>query len=197
MRLFNRLAIAGIAGLASAATTDPAEVYILSKTSTSSSSSTPELPRPLAKQIFVQRLGGDVQLAELGESSNMDELLSHIVQYGGAPKPLFGNAASATDVAPSQLLVVFEGITEENSQELRRQLKDQSSAPAFTIADAPSAQANARLIETELSSFAKDCDMGAAINPYDSCWDSTLAVKYDLKHVRTTDDLFLNTLDEC
>lgn len=195
MRLINRLAIAGLAGLASAATSDPAEVYILSKAPTSSSS-TPVLPRQIAKQILVHRLGGDVQLAELGETSNVDDALSHIAQYGRAPKPLFGDAASGTDVAPSQLVVVFEGVTEENSQELRRQLKDQSSAPAFTIADVPSALANAHLIETELSGFSKNCDMAAAINPYDSCWDRILAVKYDLKHVRSARGPISKTPDQ-
>lgn len=187
MRLINRLAVAGLASLASATTSDPAEVYILSKASTSSSYSTPELPRQLAKEIFVQRLGGDVQLTDLGETSNIDEALSHIAQYGGAPKPLFGDAASATYIPPSQLLVIFEGVTDENSQELRRQLKDQSSTPAFTIADVPFAPATARLVETELSSFSKKCGMAAAINPYSSCWEGVLdgaaAVKYDLKHV--------------
>lgn len=195
MRLINRLAIAGLAGLASASTSDPAEIYILSKASTSSSS-TPQLSRQIAKEIFVQRLGGDVQLSDLGDASNVDEALAHLTQYGKAPRALFGEAASATDVAPSQLLVVFEGVTEENSKDLRRQLKDQSSAPAFTVADAPSAQANARLIDVELSGFSKDCDMAAAINPYDSCWDSVLAVKYDLKHVRTTSDVVLFSTDQ-
>jgi len=187
MRLINRLAIAGLAGLASAATSDSAEVYILSKASTPSSSSTPELPRQLAKEIFVQRLGGDIQLADIGEISDIDEALSHIARYGGVPKPLFDQAASATDIPASQLLVVFEGVTDENSQELKRQLRDQSSMPAFTIADVPSAPANARLIDTELSSFSNNCDMATAINPYSSCWggalDGALAVKYDLKHV--------------
>ncbi|CAN8101525.1 unnamed protein product [Discula destructiva] len=183
MRLLNRLALAGLAGLASAATSDPAEVYILSKSSTSSSSSsTPQLPRHLAKQIFVQRLGGDINFSDLESTYDIDDAVSHITQYGKAPKPLFGDAASAADVAPSQLLIVFEGVTEENSKELRRQLKDQSSSPAFTVADAPSAQANARLIDVELSGFSKSCDMAAAINPYDSCWDGVLAVKSDLKH---------------
>lgn len=190
MRLFNGIALASFAGLASAG---QAEVYILSKESTpSSSSSTTHVPRQVAKQIFAQRLGAEAQLAELHDVTDLDQALSHIAHFGKAPKPLFtSEAASSTEVAPSQLLVVFEGITDDNAKELKRQLKDQSATPAFTIPDAPSHQANQRLMDVDLTHFSKNCDIAAAINPYDSCWDASLAVKFDLKHVRTTRFPFL------
>lgn len=186
MRLLNGLALAGLAGLARA--NEAAEVYILSKDSTtlsSSSSSTPDVPRQVAKQIFTQRLGGDAQLSDLQDVRDLDSALSNIVQFGTAPKPLFGGAVAtaASEVAPSQLLVVFEGITDDNAQELKRQLQDQSATPAFTIPDTPSHQAHERLLDVDLTHFAKNCDIAAAINPYDSCWEASLAVKFDLKHV--------------
>lgn len=187
MRLLNGLALAGLAGLARA--NEAAEVYILSKDSTtlSSSSSTPNIPRQVAKQIFIQRLGGGDHLSDLHGVGNLDSALSHIAQFGKAPKPLFGGAAAAaaSEVAPSQLLVVFEGITDANAQELKRQLQDQSATPAFIITDTPSHQANERLLDVDLTHFAKNCDIAAAINPYDSCWEASLAVKFDLKHVCT------------
>lgn len=184
MRLLNGLALAGLAGLASAS---EAEVYILSKEqSTPSSSSTPYVPRQVAKQIFTQRLGGDAQLSELQDVDDLDQALSHIAQFGKAPKPLFGGAAAAaSEVAPSQLLVVFEGVTDDNAQGLKRQLQDQSATPAFTIPDAPSHKANERLVDVDLTHYSKNCDIAAAINPYDSCWEASLAVRFDLKHVRT------------
>lgn len=185
MRLLNGLALAGLAGLVRA--NDAAEVYILSKDSTtlSSSSSTPNVPRHVAKQIFTQRLGGDAQLSDFQDVNDLESALSHIVQFGKAPKPLFGGAAAVSEVAPSQVLVVFEGITDDNAQELKRQLQDQSSTPAFNIPDTPSHQANERLLDVDLTHFAKNCDIAAAINPYDSCWEASLAVKFDLKHVCT------------
>lgn len=184
MRLFNGLALAGLAGLASAS---HAEVYILSKESTassSSSSSTPHVPRQVAKQIFAQRLGGEAHLSELHDAKDLEQALSHIAQFGRAPRPLFREAAAAPEIAPSQLLVVFEGITDDNAKKLKRQLKDQNAVPSFTIPDAPSHQANERLIDVDLNHFSKNCDIAAAINPYDSCWEASLAVKFDLKHVR-------------
>lgn len=193
MRLLNGLALAGLAGLASA--NEAAEVYILSKDSTtlsSSSSTTPNLQRQVAKQIFAQRLGGDAQLSELQDVDDIESALSHIAQFGKAPMPLFGGsvtAAAASEVAPSQLLVVLEGITDDNAQELKRQLKDQSATPAFTVSDTPSHQANERLIDVDLTHFSKNCGIAAAINPYDSCWEASLAVRFDLKHVCSTRSL--------
>lgn len=185
MRLLNGLAFAGLAGLASAG---QAEVYILSKDSTStssSSSSTPYVPRQVAKQIFAQRLGGEAQLSDLHDVSDLDQALSHITLFGKAPKPLFRGPATEAP-PPSQLLVVFEGVTDDNAQELKRQLQDQSATPAFTIPDAPSHEANERLLDVDLTHVSSNCDIVAAINPYDSCWGASLAVRFDLKHVCTT-----------
>lgn len=189
MRLFGRLAVAGLAGLANAATSEPAEVYILSKSTPSSSSSTPQIPRQVARDIVLSRVGGQTQLIGLPETISTDDALSYISQYGKAPRALFGDVAtpSAGGSTPSQLVVMVEGITEANAEKLRKELKAQSSSPAFTIPDPPSAKANEHLVDAELSSVSGSCGIAAAINPYDSCWNGlSLVVKYDVKKVGNT-----------
>lgn len=189
MKSFSRLALAGLAGLATAATSEPAEVYILSQSTTaSSSSSIPQIPRQVARHILFQRVGAEAQLNDLPETTSPEEALSLIAQYGKAPKPLFGDgvASSPADVAASQLVVILEGITAQNANDLKQQLQAQGSIAAFNIPDAPSAKANKQLVDVELSAISGSCDVAAAINPYDKCWKGmSLVVKYDVAKVRS------------
>lgn len=191
MMLLNGLALAGLAGLASsAATHEQAEVYILSSKHAASSSSsstlaTPSLPRQLARDILFQRVTGDLQLKDLSSTIVGDRVLSYFDQYGRSPRPLFG--ASSEDVSPSQLVVLLEGITEDNAKTLREGLQKQDYAPAFKIEDAPSTKANKHLVDVEFAAggVSGSCDVEAAINPYDSCWKGmSLVVKYDAAKVR-------------
>lgn len=183
MRFLNGLAFAGLAGLATAATSEPAQVYILSSNppaTSSASSSKPQVPRQVARHIFLQRLSGQTRLDDLPGSITDDETLSYIAQYGKAPKSLFGDASSGT-IDPSQLFVLLEGVPDDLAAKIPAFMEAQSFKPAFTIPDAPSAKANEHLVNIELSDISGSCDLKAAINPYDSCWDGkmSLAVKYD------------------
>ncbi|POS73891.1 hypothetical protein DHEL01_v207713 [Diaporthe helianthi] len=185
MMLLNGLALAGLASMASsAATQEQAQVYILnSKPSTPSSSSTsvtPSLPRQLARDILFQRVTGDLQLKDLSSTIVGDRILSYFDQYGRSPRPLFG--ASTEEISPSQLVVLLEGVTEDNSRTLREGLQKEDFSPAFKIEDVPSAKANKHLVDVEFAygGVSGSCDVSAAINPYDSCWKGmSLVVKYD------------------
>lgn len=192
MMLLNGLVLAGLAGLASsAATHEQAEVYILSSkhaassSPSSSTSAAPSLPRQLARDILFQRVTGDLQLKDLSSTIVGDRVLSYFDQYGRSPRPLFG--ASSEDVSPSQLVVLLEGVTEENAKTLREGLQREDFAPAFKIEDAPSTKANKHLVDVEFAAggVSGSCDIQAAINPYDSCWKGmSLVVKYDAAKVR-------------
>lgn len=182
MKFLNGLAFAGLAGLATAATSEPAQVYILSSNppATSSSSSKPQIPRQVARHIFLQRLSGQTRLDDVPNSMTDDDALSYIAQYGKAPKSLFGDAASKI-FDPSQLFVLLEGVPDDLSAKIPGYMEAQSFKPAFTISDAPSAKANEHLVDIELSEISGSCDLEAAIDPYNSCWGGkmSLAVKYD------------------
>ncbi|KAI3395266.1 hypothetical protein diail_1619 [Diaporthe ilicicola] len=185
MMLLNGLAIAGLAGLASsAATYEQAEVYILSskqsKPSSAAAAVAPSLPRQLARDILFQRVSGDLQVKDLSSTIVGDRVLSYFDQYGRSPRPLFGDYSE--DVSPSQLVVLLEGVTEDNAKTLREGLRKEDHAPAFKIDDAPSTKANKHLVDVEFatSGVSGSCDVAAAINPYDSCWKGmSLVVKYD------------------
>lgn len=186
MRLFNGLAVAGLVGLAVGATQEPAEVYILTSNPKLSSSSVPQIPRQVARHILFQRTSGEAHISDLPNTIDEETALSHILQYGKSPEPLFGSASTG-GVAPSQLVMVLEGITEENAGALKKSLKNEKYGPAFTISDAPSSKANNHLVDVEFGAagVSRSCEVKAAINPYDkSCWNGlSLAVKYDVKEV--------------
>jgi hypothetical protein len=190
MMLLNGLALAGLARLASsAATSEQAEVYILSSKNTAPLSSSrqepPSLPRQLARDILFQRVTGDLQLNDLSSTIVGDRVLSYFNQYGRSPRPLFG--ASSHDVSPSQLVVLLEGVTENNARTLREGLQKEEFLPAFKIEDAPSAGANKHLVDVEFAAggVSGSCDISAAMDPYDSCWKGmSLVVKYDAAKVR-------------
>ncbi|KAL1877932.1 hypothetical protein Daus18300_002285 [Diaporthe australafricana] len=184
MMLLNGLAIAGLAGLATSATThEQAEVYILSSkqpTHSSSSLAPPSLPRQLARDILFQRVTGDLQVQDLSSTIVGDRVLSYFDQYGRSPRPLFGD--SSENLSPSQLVVLLEGVTDDNAKTLREELRKGDYAPAFKIDDAPSTKANKHLVDVEFaaSGVSGSCDVAAALNPYDSCWKGmSLVVKYD------------------
>lgn len=185
MKLLNGLALAGLVGVATAAKSDSAEVYILSKSSTSqiSNSIAPQLPRQVARHVLIQRLSGETQMNDLPEAISQDDALSSIARYGKVPLPLFEDASVSEDITPSQLVIMLEGITEENAKSLRKDLQ----APTFVIPDAPSAKANKHLVDVDLMGVSGACDIAAAVNPYDKCWKGlSLVVKYDAAKVDLT-----------
>lgn len=191
MRFLNGLAFAGLAGLATAATSPPAQVYILSNPPPSQEQ--PQIPRQVARHIFLQRLSGQSRLDDddLPASLGDDKALSYIAQYGKAPRPLFGDddAASSSPgtLEPSQLLVLIEDVPDDiAAKKIPGFMAAQGFLPAFTIPDAPPAQANEHLVDTELAQFAGSCGLEAAANPYGDCWGGkmSLAVRYDSTKVR-------------
>ncbi|ROW11880.1 hypothetical protein VPNG_04980 [Cytospora leucostoma] len=192
MRFLNGLALAGLAGLSVGATPEPAEVYILSSTpyrySSSSSQPALQLPRQLVRDILFQRVTDGSHLSSVVDD---DKVLSHISQYGGTPKPLFGEEFE--NVAPSQLVVLLEGVTEKNAKSLKDQIQQKGHDIAFEISDAPSRKANQHLVDIEFAAMgvSGSCDIAAAVNPYDSCWNGmSLVVKYDVtKHPDTLESL--------
>lgn len=193
MRFLNGLAFAGLAGLATAAASPPAQVYILSSTGpTPSPKREAQIPRQVARHIFLQRLSGQTRLGDddLPASLGDDEALSYIAQYGKAPRPLFGDDAASSSpgtLEPSQLLVLIEDALDDiAAKKIPGFMAAQGFLPAFTIPDAPPAQANEHLVGTELAQFAGSCSLEAAANPYDDCWGGkmSLAVRYESTKVR-------------
>lgn len=193
MRLFNGLALAGLAGLTVGATHDPAEVYILTSNPSdyrSNGSPKDQLPRQLARDILFQRLMVDNRLSSdiVGEKT-----LEYISKYGSTTKPLFG----AEGIAPSQLVVLLEGVTEDSVKSLKEAIYEEGHhEPAFKILDAPSAKANKHLVDVEFAATGTSgsCDVAAAINPYDSCWNGiSLVVKYDVAKVSYHHEFYKDT----
>lgn len=188
MRLLSRLALAGLVSLASATASAkalPADVYILSNSQTPSS--IPHTHREIARHILLQRLGRESQLNDLPDGTSAEDALNHIARYGKAPTPLFAeDAASSASETPSQLLMVLEGVSDDTMASISKNLGRDGSELAFHVDDAPSSKANQHLVDVELSSIARSCDIAAAINPYDKCWNGmSLVVKYDVAKVRS------------
>ncbi|PSR83401.1 hypothetical protein BD289DRAFT_506612 [Coniella lustricola] len=191
MRLLTSWAVAGLAGLASAAASEPADVYILSKSAPSSSS--PQIPRQVARDIVLSRVGAQAKFGDLPNSISTEDALSYVSQYGKVAKGLFGTQAVGS--VPSQLVVLIEGVTKSNAKPLKEEFESQGSKPAFTIADPPSAKANKYFLDRELASVAGSCDVATAVDPFSSCWTGlSLVVKYDAAKNPEILDTLINSL---
>lgn len=178
MRLLTGLAIAALSGLSVAASPEPAEVYILTADRDSfAQTSTPQIPRQVARDILSQRLGNEPLSIDLPDSVDEETSLSHILKYGSTPAPLF----EPQQRPKSQLVVVLEGATSEHAKSLRQQVSDSNFKQAFAVSDPPSASANRYLVDVDFKPFSLPCEPSLAINPVDStCWTrGSLVVKYD------------------
>ncbi|KAB5578754.1 hypothetical protein GE09DRAFT_951202 [Coniochaeta sp. 2T2.1] len=177
-------AAAALAGVALAGK-ESADVYKLPSPSHTELDSLPhqslhELPRELVRHIILQRLSrdgyGSVAMRDLptgDDTLETDESITYLNVFGRSPPSIF---ESSQHVEPAQLVILLEGVTADNSAQLRKAL-DMSNVhePSFTVPQPPSAKANDGLIADLLFqgvSSKKDCTIEGAINPNDeSCWD--------------------------
>jgi hypothetical protein len=175
--------VAALAGCAAAAQ-QAAEVYILP--GASQSSTVPSVSRSLARLILLQRLapaGKGPSTAEIPNGSDAENVVSLISKFGKEPVPLFGQGET---LAPSQLVVMLEGLHDDQIKTLGRSFK---SGPSFTISDPPSAHANEKLISNDVYNVGvtndHKCSIKKLSNPFDkNCWSGKSAVaKYNVQKV--------------
>ncbi|KAK4129834.1 hypothetical protein N657DRAFT_687087 [Parathielavia appendiculata] len=194
MWLIAGLTAAALSGLAAAATQQSADVYTFPSQS-SSSQTTPSIPREIARHILLQRTsrqryGSD--LRDIPSSIDTETAIAHIARFGKSPAPLF-TRPDKNDA--SQLVVLFEGAAAEQSNQIREKLGQHA---AFTISDPPSATANNHLMTFFRNlgvSSSHQCELSAMINPFEAdCWTGpSSVVKYDLrKSPKTLESLFDN-----
>lgn len=166
-----------------AAAQQAAEVYILP---TTQSASTTNVTPSLARLILLQRLasnGKGLSSHEIPDTVAPEDAVALINKYGKAPEKLFSNEQ---DVSPSQLVIMLEGMTEEQMKELGIAIEAQ---PAFTIANPPSSDAHDNLIKNDFYNVGVTNEHGCLLdqitNPFEeACWSgkSTVA-KYDVSKV--------------
>uniref|UniRef100_A0A8H7N7T4 Uncharacterized protein n=1 Tax=Bionectria ochroleuca TaxID=29856 RepID=A0A8H7N7T4_BIOOC len=173
--------VAALAGCAAAAQ-QAAEVYILP--GASQSSTVPSVSRSLARLILLQRLapaGKGPSTAEIPNGSDAENVVSLISKFGKEPVSLFGQGET---LAPSQLVVMLEGLNDDQIKTLGRSFK---SGPSFTIPDPPSAHANEKLISNDVYNVGvtndHKCSIKKLSNPFDkNCWSGKSAVaKYNVQ----------------
>ncbi|CAH0029695.1 unnamed protein product [Clonostachys rhizophaga] len=173
--------VAALAGCAAAAQ-QAAEVYILP--GASQSSTVPSVSRSLARLILLQRLapaGKGPSTAEIPNGSDAENVVSLISKFGKEPVSLFGQGET---LAPSQLVVMVEGLNDDQIKTLGRSFK---SGPSFTIPDPPSAHANEKLISNDVYNVGvtndHKCSIKKLSNPFDkNCWSGKSAVaKYNVQ----------------
>jgi hypothetical protein len=124
-------------------------------------------------------------LSDIPITIDQDTAISYISSYGKNPASLFGQDKAK---APSQLVVILEGVTAQNVEGLKKSLSAADRKPAFAIADPPSSPANDRLLSNLRAagvSRSATCDFSQAVNPYDhDCWSgSSSVVRYDVQKV--------------
>lgn len=174
--------LTSIYGFAAAAQ-QAAEVYILP--SSESPLTTPVSPS-LARLILLQRLspnGKGLSSNDIPEDQNVDEVLRFINKYGKTNPSLFTQDATA---APSQLVVMLEGMTD-------KQIKDMGAAfemqPTFSIADPPSSKAHDNFLNDDIyeAGVSKEhsCSIEQVVNPFEKeCWNGKSAVaKFNVQKV--------------
>lgn len=195
-------AAASLASSAAAAVAASAPVYLLRSSSSSSPSSSqpsaadahaaPVLPRQIARQVLLQRLGasdGSSFYGTLPRNWDPETALELIEQFGGkAASALFADETTAAQ--PREMLVVVQGAQPEHVAALEAALPAAFAQPAFFVADAPSEAANTRFFVDELA------DEGVVAQRHTSASDAVAAGRpaswtkgvfvgfYDAKKVR-------------
>ncbi|CAP59685.1 uncharacterized protein PODANS_1_650 [Podospora anserina S mat+] len=200
MRLLAGLTAAALSGLAAAASKQTADVYILTANQ-QSSSETPSIPKEVARHILLQRAsrqpyGSD--LRDIPSSTDTETAVSHIARFGTGPEPLFSQS-DKTNVP--QLVVILEGVTYQQSHDLKDALSQAGHPAAFRVSDAPSAAANKNLMTLfrQLGSApSQPCDLAHALNPAnEECWSGiSSVVNYDLQKASSTYSALLASLPQ-
>lgn len=174
MKLFSSLLLPALLGTASALS--DATVYLFDGSERPTTSTTPSLTPEQARLVFAQRLGTS-QYHGLGDAT--ESTISYINQFGGAHESLFQHPAK--DKA-AELVLIVEGVSTKAAEAWS------SFEPAFTIAKAPSMNANKRLVadlRAQLGLGEAQCekeDLESAVNPLNpTCWNGrSKIVHFDL-----------------
>jgi hypothetical protein len=125
-------------------------------------------------------------LHDIPSTIDQETTISSITRFG---KSLPGLFSETTKTDPLQLVLIFEGITVENSKLLKDELAKAKRQPSFLISDPPSTTANRNLVNTDLRHAGArqpsdiECDVASVINPFDSrCWDGPASIAlYDVQ----------------
>ena len=151
MKLATSIALGFGLGLASAAASEPANVFLFPPRSTAA----PEhIPRQIARQIFLQRLGVDhgSLLEDLPDGIDAETAVSYINSFGAMPPALF---AEATSNKREGALVIIEGVLPEAMKAFQKRMSPRTAA--FTIRDAPSTKATKQLLDVDLRQAGVNC----------------------------------------
>lgn len=174
---------AALAGCVAAAQ-QSADVFIL-PAAADASSSTPSVTPSIARLLLLQRLapaGKGPSVNDIPEDADLDEVLSVLNQFG--PKPV--SPLDQASASSSQLLLMLEGLTEEQIKDVTKDLK---SGPAFTISNPPSSSAHEKLVRNDFYNVGvtteHKCSVIEVSNPFEErCWSgrSTVA-RYNVQKV--------------
>lgn len=166
-----------------AAAQQAAEVYILP---TSQSVSTTSITPSLARLILLQRLasnGKGPSSRDIPDTVALEDVVALMNKYGKATEELFSEDQYAS---PSQLVVMLEGMTEDQMKEFSVAIDSQ---PAFTIANPPSSGAHENLVKNDFYNIGVSnehgCSLDQITNPFEkACWSGKATVaKYDVSKV--------------
>lgn len=176
---------AALAGCASAAQ-HAADVFIL-RDSDASSTTTPSIAPSIARLLLLQRLapaGQGPSVHDIPEDADTEEVVSVMNEFGPAyTSPLDKFAAAAS---PSQLLIMLEGLTDDQISQTSKAL---SLEPSLRISDPPSTSAHDELVGNDFYNAGvtkeHECSLSQVTNPFEEqCWSgrSTVA-RYDVNKV--------------
>lgn len=167
-----------------AAAQQAAKVYIFPPPEAASAS----MPPSVARLILLQRiaaLGKGPSIHDIPEDIDTESVVDLMNQFGRTSVQLFDGH---NGVAPSQLVMMLEGMTETQMQELGATFDTKS---AFTITNPPTSSAHEKLVKNDFYNVGitneKECSIGQVTNPFEkSCWNGKAAVaKYDVSKVST------------
>ncbi|PHH84851.1 hypothetical protein CDD83_1283 [Cordyceps sp. RAO-2017] len=160
--------VAASCGLA-LASQPAAEVYLLPAREASSTATS--LPAALARLVLLQRLAPTDQgpsSSDFPKDTSVEEVVSALNRFGKSTPPLF---ADGDDKAPSQLVVMLEGMTRGQMDDLGRTL---GKGPAMTIPNPPSTSAHNDLVDFDFygtgATNAAGCKAQQITNPHEKCW---------------------------
>ncbi|KAL7943058.1 hypothetical protein V8C42DRAFT_347036 [Trichoderma barbatum] len=165
-----------------AAASQPAgDVYLLPNRE---SASPPSIPSSIARLITLQRYSASyaASVHDIPDDVDAETVVSLMNKFGGASAPLFDELTDG----PKQLLIMLQGLTEEQIKDTRGKLGVQ---PSFTIPDVPSTNRHgwATGLEVPLDRLPKGekttCSYDEMINPFESrCWTGkTLFADFDIQ----------------
>jgi len=192
MKLRGTFAIAAFAHLALCASDGAAQVYLIRSQHQGSSSSSPQVPRQIARQIILQRLGIDHDnlLGDLPDGVDAEGAVGYLQEYGRKLPSLFAETKRGPVDGAAQGLLIVEGVKPEHVKTFKASLPASRREPAFTVRDPPSTIAVRDLVDVEIQAAGiqhNSCKIRDVANIDDAaCWPAgVFAGSYDLRTVRT------------